>query len=109
MKTENVNNLCILLTTCASQAQATEIASQLLLQKLAACINIIPNIHSYYCWDEKVCNDQELQLVIKTKRQNISPLKSWLETNHPYDVPEILVLSVTDSSQAYGKWVQEVC
>lgn len=99
----------IVLTTCANQQQAEQLVKGLIEAQLVACVNLIPGLQSWYQWQEKICNDPELQLVIKTKQENIKAVMGWLEAHHPYETPEILVLAAETGSKAYLNWIQDVC
>ena len=99
----------LVFTTCSTQQQAEQLALGLLDAKLVACVSLLPGLQSWYHWQEKVCHDLELQLVIKTKQQQINAVITWLEANHPYETPEIIVLPVEAGSQAYLKWIEDVC
>lgn len=98
--------IVVLCTVPASQEGLGEdLARQLLDQRLAACVNIVPQIRSLYRWEGKVQCDREEQLIIKTRRENLPALVAWLESHHPYDVPEVLALSVEGGSEAYIGWL----
>lgn len=99
----------VVLTTCSNQQQAEDLANGLLAQRLAACINILPPMQSWYRWQQKVCNDPEVQLVIKTSGNKVNQVMTWLEQHHPYETPELLVIAVEDASQAYRQWILDEC
>ncbi|MBW8192506.1 divalent-cation tolerance protein CutA [Neiella marina] len=103
------SQLKILLTTCADQQQAATLANGLLAQRLAACINVLPQMQSWYRWQQKVCHDPEVQLVIKTSSEKVIDAMAWLEQHHPYDTPELVVLTADDASQTYRQWVINEC
>ncbi|MCM2678500.1 divalent-cation tolerance protein CutA [Echinimonas agarilytica] len=107
----NPNNdaIRLVLTTCATQQQAETIAKGVLAAKLVACVNVIPNVQSWYQWQGKVCNDNELKLVIKTRADNLNATMAWLEAHHPYQTPEILSISANAGNRAYLQWIQDVC
>ena len=68
---------------------------------------MIPRLKSYYRWQGKLEVDAEVQLVIKTRRGRFEELASWIEANHPYDVPEIVALPAERVSEAYLRWAVE--
>jgi len=74
-------------------------------QRLAACVNIIPRMESCYRWEGKVLTDSEALLIVKTSQQVLDKLREYVTTEHPYELPEIIVLSVTDGLSDYLKWV----
>ena len=85
---------------------AKKIAHALVQDKLAACVNIIPSIHSVYEWQGKIETDSECQLLIKTNTQKVLQAYEKMSTLHPYDVPEWLELNA-EASHAYGHWLQQ--
>jgi len=99
----------VVLVTAPSQEAGEKIAARLLEKKLAACVNIVPEITSLYTWEGKTQNDQEVLLVIKSKvelfEEHLVP--AVLEA-HPYEVPEIIALPVLMGSASYLQWIDEV-
>ena len=95
----------IVLCTCPNNIVAQEIASQLVTEKLAACVNIIPEITSVYCWQEKIEQSKETQLIIKTTAEKFSLLSDKINQLHPYDVPEIIALNIQQGDSAYLNWI----
>ncbi|GGA63158.1 hypothetical protein GCM10011369_00580 [Neiella marina] len=103
------DDIRIVLTTCGTTEQAQAIATDLLSAELVACVNLLPPMQSIYRWQGEICNETEVQLVIKTREQHVEAIKRWLNEHHPYETPEVLVLSVADASLAYHQWIKEVC
>ena len=95
------------LSTCPDLASAHTIAEGLLEHDLAACINLIPNVVSLYKWQGKVEQSAEVQLFIKTDERNWPELQSFIVQNHPYDVPEVIALDLTDGNPSYLSWLTE--
>lgn len=93
------------LCTCPDVATARRLASCLVEQRLAACVNILPEIRSIYRWGGELQDDQEALMVIKTTRLAYAEMESWLLEHHPYDVPEVLALGVWAGSENYLDWV----
>ncbi|MFT5354847.1 MAG: periplasmic divalent cation tolerance protein, partial [Polyangiales bacterium] len=96
----------VVLTTAPNLGDAEHIARGLVELRHAACVNVVPGVRSFYRWQGSIEEDQEVQLVIKTTRACIEPLQAWLEENHPYDVPEFVMLSA-DGSDDYLRFVRE--
>lgn len=98
--------LKIVLCSCPA-ADAPNWARQLVEQKLAACINLIPGVQSVYRWEERICEDPETLMVIKTADNQIEALKSALIALHSYDLPEFLALNIDEvhSHHPYLDWV----
>jgi periplasmic divalent cation tolerance protein len=97
----------LVLTTLGADADATVIARTLVEERLAACVNILPNITSVYRWQGQVEQSGEQQLLIKTTTDLIDRLETRLKQLHPYDVPEFLVIRADSGSAAYLAWVRE--
>jgi periplasmic divalent cation tolerance protein len=75
--------------------------------KLAACVNIIPQVKSIYEWEGKLEEEDEVLLIIKAKNDHIDLLKKAVLANHPYDVPEFISLPIEKGSEAYLKWMND--
>ena len=85
--------------------QAKRIAETLIEEKLCACIHIVGPMTSIYRWDGRVVNEQEYLLSAKTARAKVPACKTRLMQLHTYDLPEIIVLHIDDTSEDYAKWV----
>jgi periplasmic divalent cation tolerance protein len=96
----------VVLTTCDSEEQAARLARHLVEQRLAACVNILPNVRSIYRWHEKVEDSAEWMLVIKSRRDLFLPLRAEIEKLHSYETPEIIAMPVVDGSEAYLGWLE---
>jgi periplasmic divalent cation tolerance protein len=97
----------VVLTTLDEQSDASVLARTLVEERLAACVNVLPAMRSIYRWQGSVESAQERQLIIKTTTDRLPALKARLAVLHPYEVPEMLVLTVADASASYGRWLEE--
>lgn len=95
----------VVLSTCASEDEAGQLARTLVERRLAACVNVIPHMRSYYRWEGNLENAEECLLVIKSTRERFAALRSVLETAHSYEVPEVIALPVLDGSENYLNWL----
>ena len=100
------STVAIVLTTLGADADAATLARTLVEERLAACVNILPAMTSIYRWKEKVEQDREQQVVIKTTTDRVVALQARLRQLHPYELPEFLVLDAS-GSEAYLSWVGE--
>lgn len=97
----------IVLTTAGSQEEAGRIAHALVDRRLAACVNIVPQIESVYRWQGKVETATEWLLVIKTQSRAFERVRDAVKELHSYDLPECVMLEVSAGSSEYLDWIAE--
>lgn len=97
----------VILVTAGSRKEAGKIASGLIREKLAACVNIIGGVHSLFRWQGKIDSAKEVLLVIKTRKQLMGKLIKKIKSLHSYEVPEIIALPVICGDKKYLKWLNE--
>lgn len=95
----------ILFCTVPNNDVGVLIAQTLVERRLAACVNIIPGLTSVYFWKDEVCKDQELLLIIKTKKSCYAEVENEIKHLHPYEVPEIIALPIISGSHDYLEWL----
>lgn len=98
--------MVVCLTTVGSLRDGEKIARYLAQKRLAACVNIIPGVVSFYRWKKKLCRDREVVLLIKTTKSRLPSLQKELHRLHPYELPEFIVLSIIKGSRRYLQWIQ---
>lgn len=98
----------VTLVTCGKAADAKRIARALVDERLAACVNIVPRVTSVYRWKGRRCEDRELLLVIKSRRDRSAALTRRVKQLHPYEVPEIIHLPIESGHRDYLRWVDEM-
>ncbi len=103
-----MSDYSVVFMTASSHEEAENIAENLVSHKLAACVNILPNIKSFYWWDDRICKDDELLLVAKTKTSLFKELEKAVKKLHSYDVPEIILLPIENGSNTYLQWIEKV-
>lgn len=91
--------------TVPDQKAADRISMVLLEKRLAACVNQLPGVQSRYWWEGRIEQAQEILLVIKTRNELAAELSKVVKENHPYSVPEVLVMPVTAGSSGYLAWI----
>ena len=101
---DDEKKICVILSTCPPN-DAERLASFLVETGHAACVNVLPQVTSVYRWEGKVKHDSESLLVIKCPRERVDALTEALTKEHPYDVPEVIVLKVKGGNPAYLDWV----
>lgn len=91
--------------TCPDAAVAEHIATELVDQHAAACVNIIPGLQSVYRWQGHIETAQEHLLMIKTRPSRLDAIQACLQQLHPDDVPELIAVDIRDGAPAYLDWV----
>lgn len=92
--------------TCPDAASARALAEAVVGEGLAACVNRLPGVQSTYRWKGEVTTDSEELLIIKTTRQRFAALKERVLALHPYELPELIAVSVEQGHEAYLDWVR---
>lgn len=93
--------------TVPSKEMGAKIAKSLLNDKLAACVNIIPGVESYYWWDSKIESDPELLLMIKSRASLLESITAKVKEVHEYDTPEVISVPIIGGNPQYLKWIGE--
>ncbi|CAG9539135.1 unnamed protein product [Cercopithifilaria johnstoni] len=97
----------VVYVTVPNSTVAQQIAREVVKGKYAACVNIVPTITSIYEWEDKVEEDKETLLVIKTKSAALDALKAKVLSMHPYKVPEFIALPIESGSESYLQWIDK--
>jgi periplasmic divalent cation tolerance protein len=97
----------LVLTTAGSDAQATSLARELVERRVAACVNVLGPICSYYRWKGEITHDEERLLLIKTTAARFDELAAAIRELHTYDVPEIIAIPIDDGDSRYLKWISD--
>lgn len=95
----------VVLSTCASAEEAAALARRLLEERVAACVNVVPGVRSFYWWKGEIEESGEWLLVIKTSFDRLDRLRAALEAAHSYELPEVLALPVAGGSARYLAWL----
>ena len=95
----------IIYSTTGNREEAQKIGNYLVENRLAACVNIIPNIESIYKWEDKIYLESEFLLMIKTDAKFKDEIQKAIDTLHSYDLPEMLMVRIEDGSSKYIDWV----
>jgi periplasmic divalent cation tolerance protein len=93
--------------TAPNEEEAAKIARALVEERLAGCVNIIKDIRSIYSWQGKIEDERELLMIVKTRSELFSSLKTRVKELHSYIVPEIIALPIVDGSEEYLAWLRE--
>lgn len=102
-----MSDYCIILTTFENENQSKSVIDTILQEKLVACVQEI-GIRSHYTWKDKLCNDNEILVLLKTTNELYKKLKDRLIEIHPYETPEIVRINIEDGSPDYLSWIKAV-
>ena len=100
-----MTELLLVITILPDMEAAKALARRLIDLNLAACVQLQPGVQSIYRWDGRVCEEQEVALLVKTTAAQWPAISAFIKQNHPYDVPEIIAQPITQSHTDYARWV----
>lgn len=100
-------NARMVYATCPDRETARTIASALVDQHEAACVNIVPSLESVYRWQGKIEIDPEMLLLIKTAADRVADVQARVEALHPDELPEVVAVRLCDGSKGYLDWLEE--
>ncbi len=104
----DAQDYCIVFCSCPNDTLAEMLSRSLIESRLAACVQIMP-IRSFYEWKGEICKEEELLLLIKTKTSLYNGIEDFISKNHPYEVPEILMVPAARGLEKYLNWIGTVC
>ncbi|MCY7355543.1 MAG: divalent-cation tolerance protein CutA [Lysobacter sp.] len=93
--------------TCPDSGSATHIAEALVEERLAACVNLVPGLHSVYRGQGGIERDDEVLLMIKTTTARMDALQQRILALHPYELPEVIAVEAVGGSPAYLDWIHQ--
>lgn len=97
----------LVFTTCPGSITAKQIAQDLVANNHAACVNILPGVHSYFKWGNKVDYKDEHLLIIKTTAESFARVEKNILSLHPYDLPEIIAVPISAGYKGYLDWIDQ--
>src|SRR4051812_4498827 len=101
-------DLMVVITSVGTEEQALDVAHALVRSRLAACVNIVPNIHSVYRWKGRVCDDGEMLLIIKTRAAGFDSVLETIHKVNTYELPEVLAYKVDWASPGFASWIEKM-
>ena len=98
---------CVVLCTVPDPGTGERLAGSLVEARVAACVNILPGLTSVFRWQGETQKDAEALLIIKTRRDRFEALCKVLQEQHPYELPEIIAVPLSDGLPAYLRWIDQ--
>ena len=97
----------LVLSTASSLKEGEIIAQHLIRKGLAACVNVVPRLSSYFFWEGKLCREREVLLLAKTVKGQLKKIVKNIKSLHSYSIPEILFLKAQGGEIQYLSWVEK--
>ncbi|XP_040174312.1 divalent-cation tolerance protein CutA [Anopheles arabiensis] len=99
------NEYSVAFVTTPDSAVATKLARQLVERKLVACVNIIPGLTSIYSWEDKINEDPEVLMMLKTRTDRVEEVIRFVRESHPYSVAEVIAMPMAAGNPPYLDWI----
>jgi periplasmic divalent cation tolerance protein len=100
-----MEQVLLVMTNMPDAAAAQSLARALVESRLAACVNLMPGVQSVYRWRGAIEQASEVTLLIKTTQQRFAQLRQAILSSHPYDLPEVLAVPVSEGHLPYLQWI----
>jgi len=97
----------IVFITASNKKEAQRITEALLKHKLAACVNIVDKVRSFFWWQAKIDSADEVLLIIKSKKAKLAKIIRLIQSIHSYQVPEVIAFTITGGNRNYLRWIDE--
>ncbi|MFH1768407.1 MAG: divalent-cation tolerance protein CutA [Candidatus Omnitrophota bacterium] len=97
--------MVIIVFVTVPQDKADDLTKKIVNERLCACVNKIEAVTSYFWWENKIDQEKEALLIIKTQKILYNKLKETIEQNHPYSVPEIIAMDASEVNEKYKQWL----
>jgi len=98
----------VVVTSVGTEEQALDVAHALVRARHAACVNIVPNIHSVYRWKGRICDDGEMLLIVKTRSASFEAVRETIHKVNTYELPEVLAYRVDWASPGFAEWIEKM-
>lgn len=102
---DKINSYVVVCVTAKDRSEAKTIAQNLLQEKLAACVNIVDSVQSFFWWQGSVDEANEVVLIVKTRADAMDQVISTVKSLHSYETPEIIALPIVGGSKDYLNWI----
>jgi len=101
-----MTEILIVFTSFANEEDAARVARVLVEERLVACANLLPGARSLYRWQDRIADEREVVVLMKTRKQDWTALLSRLHDLHPYDTPECVAVRVAAGAPKYMAWLE---
>ncbi|MGH9819637.1 MAG: divalent-cation tolerance protein CutA [Pyrinomonadaceae bacterium] len=98
--------MIVVITTTPTAEAAELLAEKIVIERLAACVQVIPQVRSFYYWQGEVRKESECLLLIKTLAEKYDEIENFIRSNHSHSVPEIVAIEAERFFDGYGDWVK---
>jgi periplasmic divalent cation tolerance protein len=98
----------LIMTTCPDAESADRLSRGLVEGRLAACVNLLPEIGSVYRWQGAIERSRETLIFIKTTRGRYAAVEAFIRAGHPYELPEVIAVPIERGSAAYISWLEQM-
>lgn len=102
---DNSNENIVVLVTASNETEGAKLAKQIIEKRLAACVNLVPTIRSFFWWQGRIDEQAETLLAIKTAPRLLNELIATVQAHHSYQVPEIIALPIVAGAANYLEWL----
>jgi periplasmic divalent cation tolerance protein len=99
--------MLVVFTTVPNKEEGETLARKIVEQRLGACVQVLPQMTSFYFWEGEIQKDSEHLILIKTLSEKYKDLQDFIIKNHSYSVPEIIALSAQDVFRGYLEWAED--
>jgi periplasmic divalent cation tolerance protein len=106
-RTKPTKQAIVVLVTAASKQEAARIGRALVKAELAACVNMLPGIRSIFRWEDKVSEEREVLLIVKSRSDLFGRLAAEVKRFHSYQVPEVIAFPIAYGAADYLAWIQK--
>lgn len=102
-----MSKMLVVFTTVPNKEEGETLARKIVEQRLGACVQVLPQMTSFYFWEGEIQKDSEHLILIKTLSEKYKDLQDFIIKNHSYSVPEIIALSAQDVFRSYLEWAED--
>ncbi|MDH5258878.1 MAG: divalent-cation tolerance protein CutA [Gammaproteobacteria bacterium] len=103
---QNQEEYLLVQTSCPDNDSAIALGQRIIQEKVAACVNVLPEVTSIYEWKGEVKQDSEVLLLIKTEKSRYIDLQAVICASHPYELPEVIAVPISEGLPEFLSWIK---